>query len=224
MSGAKAMMDHQYRVTGDFNTMHKMNEYFGQKSMHDDTNTAMSHKTNMTLLILPWFLIWVFIAISPVWGGVAGILGCAFLALAGSRWELTLYDRFSIVAVTILSLLSILNGNTSLLVTLSYALFGVMWMISCLSPVPLTAHYSKEGFGGEKAYQNPLFMQTNRILTLCWGILYLLTTIWTYFLMGTSLSPWTGLINSACPALMGVFTAWFQKWYPAKVARSSLIK
>lgn len=71
----------------------------------------------------------------------------------------------------------------------------------------------------DKALNNPLFMKTNWILTLMWGILYLLTPIWTYLIMGTSVSSLTGAINSVLPALMGIFTAWFQKWYPAKVAR-----
>ena len=74
-------------------------------------------------------------------------------------------------------------------------------------------------YNGEKAFGNPLFVRTNRILTLLWGILYLVTPVWTWILMGTRLSSLTGLINSALPALMGLFTAWFQKWYPAKVAR-----
>ena len=66
---------------------------------------------------------------------------------------------------------------------------------------------------------NLLFIKTNRILTFLWGILYLLTPVWTYFLMGTGLSSWVGAINSILPILMGIFTGWFQKWYPAKIAR-----
>jgi len=27
-----------------------------------------------------------------------------------------------------------------------------------------------------------------------------------------------GAVNSVCPVLMGIFTVWFQKWYPARVA------
>jgi hypothetical protein len=62
-------------------------------------------------------------------------------------------------------------------------------------------------------------MRTNRIPTACWGVLYLLIPFWTYALMKTALSTYTGFINSAAPAAMGVFTAWFKKWYPAKWAR-----
>ena len=96
-----------------------------------------------------------------------------------------------------------------------------MWTVSCFLKIPLTAHYSMNDYNGEEALENPLFMKTNRILTLCWGVLYLLTPIWTYFIMGTAVGAWVGAINSVLPALMGLFTAWFQKWYPAKIARGS---
>ena len=62
-------------------------------------------------------------------------------------------------------------------------------------------------------------MKTNRILTAAWGALYLVTPIWTYFIMQTDAASLVGAINSVLPALMGVFTAWFQKWYPAHIAR-----
>jgi hypothetical protein len=101
-------------------------------------------------------------------------------------------------------------------------MFGLMWLIGAFTKTPLTAHYSAAGYGGEKAFENPLFMRTNRILTAAWGVLYLIAPIWTYFLMGSPAAAYTGLINSVCPALMGIFTAWFQKWYPARWAGKKL--
>ena len=62
-------------------------------------------------------------------------------------------------------------------------------------------------------------IKTNRILTFMWGILYVLTSIMTFFVMKTSFSAYLGIINNILPVFMGIFTAWFQKWYPAKVAR-----
>ena len=97
-------------------------------------------------------------------------------------------------------------------------LFGLMWCVSCLTKIPLTAHYSKNSYNGDEALRNPLFMKTNRILTWAWGILYLLTPVWTYFIMQTDAGSLTGAINSVLPVFMGIFTAWFQKWYPKHVA------
>ena len=109
--------------------------------------------------------------------------------------------------------------DVNLLLPISYLGFGLMWSISCLNKIPLTAHYSANDYNGEKAFDNPLFIKTNRILTFMWGILYVLTSIITFFVMKTSFSAYLGIINNILPIFMGIFTAWFQKWYPAKVAR-----
>ena len=114
---------------------------------------------------------------------------------------------------------ALLGAPIRLVVPLAYLTFGVMWTASCFVRIPLTAHYSMNDYDGESALSNPLFVKTNRILTLAWGVLYLLTPIWTYFILGTRVGGWIGAINSILPLLMGLFTAWFQKWYPAKVAK-----
>ena len=113
----------------------------------------------------------------------------------------------------------LLGYDINILLPISYLGFGLMWSISCLNKIPLTAYYSANDYNGESAFHNPLFIKTNRILTFMWGILYVLTSIMTFFVMKTSLSAYLGIINNILPIFMGIFTAWFQKWYPAKVAR-----
>ena len=83
---------------------------------------------------------------------------------------------------------------------------------------PLSAYYSINSYRGETEWKNPLFLRTNRILTACWGALYLITPVWTYFLLLTPSAAWAGAANSVLPVLLGAFTAWFQKWYPAHYA------
>lgn len=234
INGAQAMMEKKYKTLGDFDIMLNMDKMFGIAEEEEKEDTAQKRgkpkKTNMTILILLWCSLWIFLPIDPVVGAAAGLLAVAILPLAGQKWELTVYEGISAVCVTVISLLTMQDVISSLrylrsfsavplLICLSYLLFGLIWTLSCLRPVPLTARYSMNDYGGEKAWDNPLFLKTNRILTLCWGILYLLTPVWTYFLMYSGISAYTGLINSLCPALLGIFTAWFQKWYPAKVAR-----
>lgn len=51
------------------------------------------------------------------------------------------------------------------------------------------------------------------------GTLYVLTSIMTFIVMKTSFSAYVGIINNILPGFMGIFTVWFQKWYPAKIAR-----
>lgn len=229
VNGAQAMMEQKYKTLGNFDVMLCMDKMFGTDSASapetTQQKTGENKNTNMSVLILLWCAVWVFFPIHPALGACAGILAVACIPLAGMKWELTIYEAISSICVGAISLAAagLWSGkialDSALLVCASYLMFGLIWTLSCLCPIPLTAHYSKTAYGGNEAYRNPLFIRTNRILTLCWGILYLLTPIWTYFLMQSSLSSYTGLLNSLCPAAMGVFTAWFQKWYPAKVAR-----
>lgn len=226
VNGAQAMMEQKYRTLGDFDVMLSLDKMFGTAGEAEPAaQEKEKKKTNMSVLILLWCALWIFLPIDPALGAGIGLAAAFCLPLAGLKWELTPYEALSGACVGAIGLaafgllLGEKTSDISLLVCLSYLLFGLIWSLSCLRPVPLTAWYSKNGYGGEEAYRNPLFIRTNRILTLCWGVLYLLTAVWTYFLMQSAVSSYTGLINSLCPALMGAFTAWFQKWYPAKIAR-----
>jgi cobalamin synthase len=115
--------------------------------------------------------------------------------------------------VTGLGVSLVLNAPVRWMIPLSYFLFGGMWSASCLLKIPLTAHYSMNDYNGEEALRNPLFIQTNRILTCMWGVLYLLIGALCLFSTGFT------VVSYVAPAVMGVFTVWFQRWYPAKVAQ-----
>lgn len=218
LNGAEAMMKKQYKVLGDFSTMLKMDDYFGAKKSIPKSE-AKQKKTNMSILLFQWIVLWVLLPINEIWGGVAGIIICSVVPLLTYKFKLTTYDKISIVVVSALSVSALLGVNSTLLVCLSYLLFGLMWLLSCATKTPLTAYYSSNDYNGDEAFSNPLFIKTNKILTIAWGILYIIIAAYSYFLMGGILSSYTGLINSLAPVLMGLFTAWFAKWYPARIAR-----
>jgi len=215
VNGAAAMLEKQYRVLGNFDTMLKMDDYFGtRRSTVED-----KPKTNMSILLFHWIALWVLLPIYNVWAGIAGIVICSSLPLAAYKFKLTIYDRISVVLVSILCILALLDTSSTLIICLSYFLFGLMWLISCFVKIPLTAYYSSNNYNGDEALENPLFIKTNRILTAAWGIMYLIIATYSYFLMKSPLSSYVGLINLLAPSLMGLFTVWFAKWYPAKIAR-----
>lgn len=215
VNGAAAMMERRYKVLGDFETMLKMDGFFGtRKSIPEVTP-----KTNMNILIFQWIALWVMLPINKVWAGIAGIAICSFLPLLAYKFRLTIYDRISIVAISGLSILALLDVNSTLIICLSYLLFGLMWLLSCFFKIPLSAYYSSNDYNGDEAFENPLFIKTNKILTIAWGLLYVIIATYSYFLMESALSKYTGLINSIAPLLMGLFTLWFSKWYPARIAR-----
>ncbi|WRS27676.1 NAD(P)H-dependent oxidoreductase [Oscillospiraceae bacterium MB08-C2-2] len=214
--GQTALMEHRYRVEGDFGLMLHWDEIFGYSSGSNAVpqDAESEKKSNMNLLILPWLPIWVGMAIHPFAGGLIGLAASALLSFGFLKWKATVFECLSLTAVACISTLGILGVPPSLLLPVSYLLFGIMWSTTVFLKVPLTAYYSMYDYGGQKALSNGLFVQTNRILTACWGMLYLVTPIWTYFLMQSSLAPWVGALNSLLPALLGFFTGWFQKWYP----------
>jgi len=217
ISGQEALAQQKYRVKGDFDLMIHWDRYFGITSEKSGpANEGLT--TNMNCLLFPWITFWIAAAIHGYYGALAAIFVCQIVPLVYHKNRKTLYDMVTSLLVVICAVLVLLGVNTRIVVPLSYLGFGVMWVASCFVRIPLTAHYSMNDYNGEEALNNPLFVKTNRILTACWGVLYLLTPIWTYFLMGTAAASWTGAINSVLPILTGIFTVWFQKWYPAKVA------
>ena len=237
IAGDEALMKHLYSVEGDFDLMMHWDDYFGaandagvgepntgeQSAAAGGGSTAAANasepKTNMLLLLIPWIVFWVAAAIDSFWGSLVSIAVCVLLPVLMRRTRATVYDQISALAVAACSIALLTGAHPALVIPASYFLFGAMWTATCFAEVPLTAHYSKNSYNGEAALRNPIFMRTNRILTAAWGVLYLITPIWTYFIMQTDAASFVGAINSILPALMGVFTAWFQKWYPRHIAR-----
>lgn len=220
IAGEEAMMKHLYSVEGDFDLMLHWDAYFGVGKQNKSEETNMDEtKTNMALLLVPWIVLWVAASINGFVGSLISIGTCILVPVVMRRFKDTIYDRISCLGVGLCSIAIIVGIDPVWVIPGSYFLFGLMWCVSCFTKIPLTAHYSKNGYNGDEALKNPIFMKTNRILTWAWGILYLITPVWTFFIMRTQVGSLTGAINSIIPIFMGIFTAWFQKWYPARIAR-----
>lgn len=221
ISGQDALMQGKYRVKGDFDLMIHWDSYFGSQEAEQAVISAPQKKTNMTLLLLPWIVFWIATAsLSSRAGAVSTISLTALAPLLLLKNRMLVFDHISAAVVTILSLLVLLGVPMDVILPISYLGFGILWTVNGFTKIPLTAHYSLNDYGGESMLRNPLFIKTNRILTLCWGILYLLMTLWTILLLRLG-ADWVGTVNSLLPMLMSFFTVWFQKWYPAKVARGN---
>ena len=221
IAGQTALMNHLYRVDGDFQLLIHWDDYLGTSSKHDFTPSDITKKSNMTLMLLPWFPLWFAGIDQPVYGGILSILVSAVIPFFYFRYRPVIFDVCSGFAAIILGLLAITGFPPLYLIPTSYFLFGLMWSVTIFMKVPLTANYSMYGYGGEAALRNPLFIKTNRILTACWGILYLLTPVWTYYFLSLNFNKPLVIFNTIIPFLLGCFTRWFQKWYPAYYASKS---
>lgn len=225
--GDTALMQGRYKVKGDFNLLLHWEDYFGggenepEKSAPSGASKSKASKraADMKVLLQPWLVFWFVPAIDAYYGALITAAVCLLLPLWTLRRQKTVYDALSIALVGGLSLASLLGAPSLIVMPLSYGLFGLMWGISCFLKIPLTAWYSNKDYGGEKVLDNPIFIKTNRILTAAWSILYLITPVWTALFLQSSV-PWcTWIFNTVFPMALGAFTAWFQKWYPAKIIR-----
>ncbi len=226
-SGTDAMMRHLYTVEGDFSLMLDWDRYFGAATPNDDVDgkddQAASGKkdvrTSMLAMLLPWTVLWSVAPAQPFAGAVASLLACGLIPLAFSRYRLTAYDRISLAVVAAGAAALLLGFPTSVVIPVTYLAFGIMWLLSLRTPIPLCANYSMYGYGGRKALQNAVFMRTNAILAAGWGVLYVVLAGAIALLYQAGMAGATGVATMVPTAVMGVFTGWFQRWYPARVAR-----
>ena len=224
IGGAEALGKQMYTVSGDFSLMIDWDKFFRSRAAVDKAETASSDTTEqkkptMAAMLIPWITFWIAVSINPAPGAVIALTVAAAIPLLMRNHKLVIWDRLSIFAVAILSAAANITGNGDIPTNAGYLIFGLFWLISCLTKEPLCAAYVKYNYGGESARQNPLFMRTNYILAAAWGLLYVLTAAWTFLFRSAGIANTIIIVNNLIPLLMGLFTLWFQKWYPARMAR-----
>ena len=224
IGGAEALGKQMYTVSGDFSLMIDWDKIFGSASVVKKTektpqNTIEQKNPSMTTMLIPWITFWIAVSIHPKVGAMITLLVVAIVPFIMRKHKFVIWDQLSMAAVAILSAAANITGNGVLLTNIGYLVFGLFWLLSCLTKEPLCAAYVKYNYGGESAHQNPLFMKTNYILAAAWGTLYVLTAIWTFLFKKAGFGNVLILLNNLIPILMGLFTAWFEKWYPARMAR-----
>ena len=224
IGGAEALGKQMYTVSGDFSLMIDWDKFFGNPAAIDKAETTSSDTTEqkkptMAAMLIPWIAFWIAVSINPAPGAVIALTVAAAIPLLMRNHKLVIWDRLSIFAVAVLSAAANITGNGDIPTNAGYLIFGLFWLISCLTKEPLCAAYVKYNYGGESARQNPLFMRTNYILAAAWGLLYVLTAAWTFLFRSAGIANTIIIVNNLIPLLMGLFTLWFQKWYPARMAR-----
>ena len=172
----------------------------------------------MIFMLAAWITFWVAVPVGENVGAIVTLAICACLPLAAWNRKLTVYDRLSFGIVALLSVLALQKGYANIALLAGYLGFGLMWLLSCLTKEPVCAAYVKYNYHGDDALENPIFMKTNRILAAGWGILYILIAIWSAFLLPAGHTALMQILNNTATVLMGIFTGWFEKWYPQRVA------
>lgn len=223
IGGAEALGKQMYTVSGDFSLMIDWDKFFGSTSAVKETEkkpkkTIVQKNPSMMTMLIPWITFWISVSINPEEGALITLIVLAAVPFIMRNHKLVIWDQLSMVVVAILSAVADITGNGDNPTNIGYLVFGLFWLLSCLTKEPLCAAYVKYNYGGESAHQNPLFMKTNYILAAVWGSLYVLTAVWTFLLRKAGFGNVLIIVNNLIPALMGIFTVWFEKWYPARMA------
>ena len=225
ISGEEALAKQMYKVTGDFNLMMNWGKIFGKENkdssssekgqgLSKDDASSQLKPPSMTSMLLPWICFWIAVSINSKTGSLITLGCCALIPLLMRKHRLIIWDQLSIFFVAAMSIIANITDKGTIITNIGYIIFGLFWLISCLTKEPLSAAYVKYDYGGQNALKNPLFMKPNYILSACWGVTYLFTSVWTFFLNKAGFVILIPIINNLVPVVMGIFTAWFSKWYP----------
>lgn len=224
LNGTQALGRGLYTVEGDFSLMMEWDKVFGSgveptgSTPAQDVTKPARKPPVMIASLLPLMAFWIATPINALVGSMIVLIICAVEPLLLIRRETTAYDTLSLAMASLLSLAVLTGVGGSWAQPVSYVLYGVMWAASCATGIPFTAHYVKARYGGDRALDNPLFMDCNRILTLAWAVVFALSAALVVTLSSTPLHPYSGMTVSALSLLMGAFTKWFQRFYPTWVA------
>lgn len=221
--GDEALMKGLYQVKGDFDLMIHWNSIFGkpgkkEKETQRTPQTSDKKKPSMAIMLMPWIAFWIAVSVNETMGPVIVLFLCGIMPVLLYRVRSTIYDALTPLLVGGLSLGVMLSGRTDMWIVMGYLAFGLMWLLSCFTKEPLCAAYVKYNYNGDDALKNPIFMRANYILAAGWGILYLAIFFATFLLYKYDLRMLSLIINNSAPIVMGIFTGWFERWYPAWVA------
>ena len=221
-SGTEALFRHKYRVLGDFSLMTTLLFGFSVRKKVQAPEEKRSKKRSMMIFLAPFLSLWVLLPILGNTGAYITVMVSACVPLMTMFFKLSTYDCVAAFAASALSIAYLAGISGEIIITLSYAFFGVMWLISIFCRIPLCAWYSARNYGGDDVFSNPLFLRTNRIVAGLWGILYFASCLGIWLLLPNAFSPYIGLISSITSSLAGIFTAIFVNWYPAHYARGKI--
>ena len=217
LNGKEALFRHMYSVTGDFNSVEYLDSCFSATSSKRKKEPS-GKKRAMWLCILPWSAFWMSIPFSPYFGVFITLAITAAMPLFYAIRKATVYDAISVFAVTALCIPVIAHINPSFIIVLSYFLFGLIWLVSLCTPIPLCAWYSSGKWGDDDAFDNPLFILTNRIICAGWGGIYIFSSLLVWVMAHNGYSQFIWLPSIVFPAVMGTFTALFAQKFPAYYA------
>jgi hypothetical protein len=238
LSGQAAYVKGMYRVEGDFGLLLRLGDLFsgpeGPKAPPAPAPAPPEEETVqrgpirlpgmawLTVAFVPWMVHWATVDIPGIgpWIslGVPFLLGALIWGyrrlFARPTWMETgtpLYFALAGLATLLGSRFFTAYGDV-----LGYLTLAGIWLGTLAAERPFTAEYSKWSYPSA-LWNLPVFLRTNAIITTVWGWVYLLMAV---LALAGHARPEQALMWTLARNLLLIpafaFTAWFQKWYPAR--------
>jgi len=231
LNGQEALMAGIYRIKGDLNFMSMMGELFGGGSEKGDANAdvrrtkflGISGQSWMGIMFIPWIISWINMGRIGLFYGLwlPFIIATGIVIVKKIYKEVTYFEQMSFLYFGFLLMLN-LSGTDVLTAKLSVANYFVMafiWVASLLSGKALTCDYSKFDVAGNLE-ENLIFRKTNDILTLFWGLIFVLQGVLVIFLRSHNMENLSPLVYILIIVALK-FTKWFASGYPRYLAGGS---
>ena len=180
------------------------------------------------IAFVPWILYWVLAGMGHTTAAILLGLG-ASLALNGYRFvamrKVKILDAVSLVVLAGFAFVTLVLGSDLLVFyggLVSDAALALMAWGSLLAGNPFTYDYAKEDWD-EAFWDNPIFVQTNQIITAVWGAIFTVQALiggaaMVAGLEGTERIVLVAVVPRALLAIGIAFSAWFPNWYPRRAA------
>jgi putative sterol carrier protein len=179
------------------------------------------------LAFVPWILYWVLAGTGNTTAAILCGLGVS-LAINGYRLatrKVKILDAVSLVFMAVAAFITLVLRSDFMVFyggVLSDATLALMAWGSLLVGNPFTYDYAKEDWD-EALWDNPIFIQTNQIITAVWGAIFTVQALIGGTSMVLDLEGTARIILVAViprSLLIGgiAFSAWFPRWYPPRAA------
>lgn len=179
------------------------------------------------LAFVPWILYWVLAGTGHTTAAILSGLGLS-LAINGYRLavrKMKILDAVSLVVLAVFAFVTLVLSSDLFVFyggVVSDAALALMAWGSLLVGNPFTYDYAKEDWD-EAFWDNPIFVRTNQIITILWGVIFTVQVLIGGVAMATGLEGTARIILVAVIprsllALGIFFSVWFPRWYPQRAA------
>ncbi|MCS7179262.1 MAG: SCP2 sterol-binding domain-containing protein [Anaerolineae bacterium] len=238
LSGQAAYVKGMYRVEGDFSLLLRLGDLFSgpegptrppapvaappEEETVQRGPIRLPGMAWLTVAFLPWIVHWATMDIPGLsaWVslGVPLLLGVLIWGYRRIFARPTWMETGTPLYLALAGLATLLGSRffAEYRDVLGYLALAGIWLGTLAAERPLTAEYSQWSYP-PALWNLPVFLRTNAIITTAWGWVYLLMAV---LALAGHARPEQALFWMVARNLLLVpafaFTAWFQKWYPAR--------